>query len=200
MLQTLFQVAFDRGQSWDHAQEDEGVGSARCASRPGHEFWSVSKRQAEQLANYRKRQDSRVSGDEIGWTSLLKKIAGKLVGDGTDARLHVEDRSATKRFLHDAAEPSVIWLVHAEHALGECPKYIWHPPSKPGHGAIVLTQSEYPFVFQYAEAISCVVVIQTRPKMGSLASTTGPAARSLSTAAAGSRKKSWLVKSTRNVM
>ena len=131
-------------------KEDEGAGSARCASRPGHEFWSVSKRQAEQLANYRKRQDSRVSGDEIGWTSLRKKIAGKLVGDGTDARLHVEDRSATKRFLRDAAEPSVIWLVHAEHALGECPKYIWHPPSQPGYGAIVLTQSEYPIVFQYA--------------------------------------------------
>jgi hypothetical protein len=72
------------------------------------------------------------------------------VGDGTDARLHVEDRSATKRFLHDAAEPSVIWFVHAEHALGECPKYIWHPPSQPGYGAIVLTQSEDSIVFQYA--------------------------------------------------
>src|SRR5215469_5883711 len=50
------------------------------------------------------------------------------------------------------------------------------------------------------EAISCVVVIQTRPIMGSVTSTTGPAARNFSIAAAGSRKKSWLVKSTRRVM
>src|SRR5262249_46223217 len=49
--------------------------------------------------------------------------------------------------------------------------------------------------FSTREAISCVVVIQTRPIIGSLTSTTGPAARNLSIAAAGSRKKSWLVKS-----
>ena len=80
---------------------------------------------------------------------MRKKIVGELVGDGTDARLHVEDRSATKRFFHDATEPSVIRLVQAEHALGEGSKEIWHPPAQPGHGAIVLAQREYPIVFEY---------------------------------------------------
>ena len=42
-------------------------------------------------------------------------------------------------------------------------------------------------------------VIQTRPKMGSLASTTGPAAHSISTGG-GTAKNSWPVKSGRGVM
>jgi hypothetical protein len=81
---------------------------------------------------------------------LRKKVAGELVGNGTDARLHVEDRSATKCFFHDASEPSVIWFVHAQHALRECPKYAWHPPAQPGHGAIIVAQAEYSIVFQHA--------------------------------------------------
>src|SRR6516225_7153286 len=52
--------------------------------------------------------------------------------------------------------------------------------------------------FRTREAISCVVVIQIRPIIGSLLSTTGPAARNLSSPATASRKKSWLVKSMLN--
>jgi hypothetical protein len=81
---------------------------------------------------------------------LHKKVACELVGNGTDARLHVKDRPAPKRFFHDAAEPRVIWFVHAEHALRECPNYAWHPPAQPGHGAIILAQGEYSIVFQHA--------------------------------------------------
>src|SRR5262249_9803380 len=52
MLQTLLQIALDGGHSRYHAQEDEGAGNARRASRPGHEFWPISKWQAEQLADH----------------------------------------------------------------------------------------------------------------------------------------------------
>jgi hypothetical protein len=48
--------------------------------------------------------------------------------------------------------------------------------------------------FSTREAISCVVVIQIRPIIGSLTSTTGPAARILLTPAIGSWKTSWLAK------
>jgi hypothetical protein len=44
----------------------------------------------------------------------------------------------------------VIWLVHAEHALRECPNYAWHPPAQPGHGTIVPAQGEYLIVLQHA--------------------------------------------------
>jgi hypothetical protein len=81
---------------------------------------------------------------------LSKKVTGELVGNGTDTRLHVEDCSAPKCFLDDAAEPRVIWFVRAEHALGECPKYAGHPPAHPCHGAIILAQGEYSIVFQHA--------------------------------------------------
>src|SRR5512134_455509 len=54
--------------------------------------------------------------------------------------------------------------------------------------------------FRTRPAISCVVVIQTLPMIGNLIWTTGPDARSARRAAAGSRRYSWLVKSTRSVM
>src|SRR5262245_38035355 len=51
--------------------------------------------------------------------------------------------------------------------------------------------------FSTRAASSQVVVTQTLPMMGNLVATTGPAARKFVTPAAGSRKNSWRVKSTR---
>jgi taurine dioxygenase len=65
---------------------------------------------------------------------LRKKIDGKLVGDRTDARLHVEDGSTTKGFIHDSAQPGVIRSVDGEHILGEHAKYAGNPPAQPATG------------------------------------------------------------------
>src|SRR5262249_3704454 len=50
------------------------------------------------------------------------------------------------------------------------------------------------------DAVSCVVAIQTRPMIGNLTSTTGPAACSRLRSERGSRKKSWLAKSMLSFM
>src|SRR5262249_10394589 len=53
--------------------------------------------------------------------------------------------------------------------------------------------------FKTRPASSLVVVIQVLPMIGKRTSTTGPAARSLASPAAGSRRYSWLVKSKRSM-
>jgi hypothetical protein len=39
--------------------------------------------------------------DEVGRTSIHEQLAGESVGDGTNARLHVEDRAAAEGFIDD---------------------------------------------------------------------------------------------------
>lgn len=113
-------------------------------------FGRFGKWQAEQFANHRKRQGSCISSDEIGRTSLDKKLTGELAGDSADAGRHIEDRSATKRFLDDPAQPTVIRLVDGQHIFGKDAKYARHPPAYSGDGAIILAQSEYAIVLEHA--------------------------------------------------
>jgi hypothetical protein len=117
--------------------------------RPGHESGSVGKREPEQFADDGERQPSRIPLDEIGRASLGEQFAGKPIGDGKDARLHVEDRPAAEGFVHDPPQSRVVGLVHSEHVVREHANDARHPPAKPGNAA-VLAQCERTAVFQHA--------------------------------------------------
>src|SRR5262245_32613258 len=75
MLKALFQIALHGHEARRHAQKVQDGGGGHRAACPGHELWPVGERQAEQLANHRKGQHSRVSGDEVGRTSSRKEPA-----------------------------------------------------------------------------------------------------------------------------
>src|SRR5262249_17153888 len=149
-LQVLLQVALQCPERWDDAQEGEHAADVCHAACPGDELWSVGERQAEQLANHPQGQLSRISGDEVGRAALRKQVAGELVGDRTDARLHVEYRSATKRFVNNSTQPRVIRFVDGEHVVGKDAKDAGHPPAHAGNGAIVLAHGEQLAVLQHA--------------------------------------------------
>ena len=87
--------------------------------RPGDEFRPVGRRQAQQLADDRERQRSRVALDDVGRAAVREQLAGETVGDGANARLHVEHRAAAERLVDDAAQARVVRLVHGQHVVGE---------------------------------------------------------------------------------
>ena len=65
------------------------------------------------------RQHSRIALDEVGRASVREQLAGKLVGDGANVRLHVEDRAAAEGLVDDLAQARVVRLVHGQHVVGE---------------------------------------------------------------------------------
>ena len=131
-------------------EEADGAGEAREAARPGRELRPVGKRQAEKLADHRKRQLSRIAVDEVGRTSLREQLVGQLVGDREDARLHLEDGPTAEGFIDNIAQPPVIRLVHRQHIVGERAQDARHPPPEPGDAAVVPAQGEGLAVFQDA--------------------------------------------------
>ena len=84
------------------------------------------------LADDRERQHSRVALDEIGRASVREQLAGEIVGDGANARLHVENRAAAERLVDDLAQARVIRLVHGQHVVGERADEGRHPPAQAG--------------------------------------------------------------------
>src|SRR2546425_10178238 len=140
--QALLQVAFHLRKAPDHAQEADDAGEPRDRVRPSDEFRPVGRRQAKQLTDDRQRQYSRISLDEVGRTSIREQLAGKIVGDGTNMRLHVEDCAAAEGFVDDPPQARVIRLVHGQHVVGERADERRHPPPQPGKAAALLSQCE----------------------------------------------------------
>jgi hypothetical protein len=140
--QTLLQIAFHLRKAPHHAQEADDAGDPRDPVRPSDEFRSVGRRQAEQLADDRQRQHSRISLDQVGRTFIREQPAGKIVGDGTNARLHVEDGAAAEGLVDDSAQTRVVRLVHGQHTVGERTDECRHPPAQPGRAAALLSQCE----------------------------------------------------------
>jgi len=50
--------------------------------------------------------------DEVGGYALREQSVGELVGDGEDARLHLEDGATAEGFVNNVAQPPVIRFVH----------------------------------------------------------------------------------------
>ena len=109
-----------------------------------------AERQAEQLADDRQRQQSRIARDEIGRAAVGEQLAGEIVGDGANARLHVENRAAAEGLVDDLAQARVVGLVHGQHAVGERADEGRHPPAQPGNAAALLAQRERLAVLQDA--------------------------------------------------
>jgi hypothetical protein len=148
--QALLQVVFHLRKSPDHAQEADDAGEPRDRVRPSDEFRPVGRRQAKQLADDRQRQHSRISLDEVGRASIREQLASKIVGDGTNMRLHIEDRAAAEGFVDDPPQASVIRLVHGQHVVGERADERRHPPPQPGNAAALPSQCECLAVLQHA--------------------------------------------------
>ena len=67
---SLLEVAFYPPKAAYHAQDAGRAGEPRHRVGPGDEFRPVGRRQAEQLADDRERQDSGIALDEIGRTPI----------------------------------------------------------------------------------------------------------------------------------
>src|SRR5262249_25159373 len=111
-LQLLLQVAPHRVKTHDnlrnHADEPDGAGEAREATGPGRELGPVGKRQAEQLADHRERQLARVALDEVGGYVLRGQSVARRVGDGEDARLHLEDGATAEGCIDDIPQTPLV--------------------------------------------------------------------------------------------
>ena len=73
-LQASLQVSFHWPDAGDHAQQAERAGQAGQAVRPGDEAGPVGTRQAEQLADDRKRQFAGIALDQVCRVALGKKL------------------------------------------------------------------------------------------------------------------------------
>ena len=133
----------------DHAEKSHRAGKAGESARPRHEFWAVGERQAEQFANYRQRQFSRIAFDQIGRASFREQFIGKLVAGRQNMRLHVQHGATAKRLVHDVTQPLMVRLVHRQHAVGHRAYDARHPPAHSRDGAVVLADGEGVGVFQH---------------------------------------------------
>ena len=93
--------------------------------------------QTEQFADDRKRQLPRIALNQVSWISLSEQLRRKLIGNCENSRFHVENGAATKRFVDNAAQTGMVWLVHAQHADGERAQPPWHPPAQTGNSAVL---------------------------------------------------------------
>jgi hypothetical protein len=141
-IQVALQIALHGEHVRNEAQEADSACQAREAAGPGRKLRPVGKRQAEELANHRKRQLPRVAVDEVGRASRCEQFACKLVSDRVDARLHVEDGATAEGLVDNIPQPPVIRLVHRQHVVGEGAQDARHPPSESGDDAIVAPQGE----------------------------------------------------------
>ena len=171
--QALLQIAPHRPDAREQTHEAKHAVQAGKTVRPGDEPRPVGGRQAEQLANDGQWQLPRIALDHIGGTSILEQPGRKLVGDGENSRLHVEDGAASKGLVDDAAQPRVIGLVHGQHADRERTYPPRHPPAQTGNRAFrrIVNVS---LSFRTRPAKSLVVVIQVFPMIGNRVLTTGP--------------------------
>ena len=175
-LQAPLQVALHRPDAGDHAQEADHAGEAGQAVRPGDEAGPVGAWQAEQLADDRQRQFARIALDQVGRAAVGKQLGRKLIGNGEDARLHVENGAAAKGFVDDAAQPRVVRLVHGQHADRERADPSRASTSAGRRRVPSLRIVNVSLSFRTRPASSLVVVIQVLPTIGKRTSTTGPAA------------------------
>src|SRR6516165_765974 len=146
----FLQIALHCEDIRDPAEEADDAPDARDAAGPGGELGPVGKRQAEQFADHRKRQLSRVAVDEVGRAALCEQFRGELLGDREDVRLHVEDGATAKGFVYNAPQTSVIRLVHRQHMVDERAQDARHPPWESGDAAIVPADGESLGVLQHS--------------------------------------------------
>jgi len=88
--------------------------------------------------------------DEVGRTSIREQPAGKIVGDGANARLHIEDCAAAEGLVDDSPQTRVVRLVHGQHIVGERTDECRHPPAQAGNAAALFSQAERRAVLQHA--------------------------------------------------
>jgi hypothetical protein len=136
------QIALHGEHIRNKAQEADSARETREAARPGGKFRPVGKRQAEKLANHRKRQLARVAVYEVGRASRCEQFVGQLVSDRVDARLHLEHGATAERLVDNVPQSPVIRLVHRQHVVGERAQDARHPPSESGDDAIVAPEGE----------------------------------------------------------
>ena len=137
-LQALGHVAPHLPDGSDHAQEADDARELCPSLGPGDELRPVGPRQAQQLANHRQWQRLRIARNKVGRTSFGKQLRGKIIGDGTNARLHLEHGAAAEGLVDDAAQAGVVGLVGGQHVVGKRRDEGRHPPAQARDRPVVL--------------------------------------------------------------